>query len=219
MKQIIITNLFLFSFFNVFSQDTARQKVKFFIEGGFGAAGSFAVIDYSDFSPIQGTKVFVKKRFLGSAQNISAGLTLKNNWEVRGGLNYQHFTKWVKSVDTLRNAVEVYIDRDIQHRDYMWYASGAKKIRLKRNYLSAGIGLYYLVSKVQRIEIYPGYVIDKEKIWKGAYDGEGGLFAEFGYEYRFQPKVSLGLKSQFYYTLSLVYPESVTLYPYVKILF
>jgi hypothetical protein len=200
------------------SQNFENRNPKFFLSAGYGLAGSFFVRSYDELSPISQNKVFEKKKFVGVAQNASIGYSFKKNWEARAGINYQHFTRSVKSKDTLNN-IQIIFNNDIHHRDYMWYGAADKKLNSKKNSFLVGLGLYYLVSKIQTIEIYPGYVISNEKIWKGSYNGELGVLTEFAYEYKFQPKVNIGLKSQFYYTITAAYAESVTLLPYVKIIF
>jgi hypothetical protein len=202
-----------------YAQDSVSVKYpKLILEVGYGIAGSFAVLDYSDFTPISGSKEFARKNFIGSAQNLSIGILLKKNWEIRFGVQYEHYKRWVNSVDTLQNAVVYAVDRDISHKNYMWYLGAAKKLSLKKSFITTGIGLYYLGSKVQTISIYPRFVADHEQLWTGLRNGEAGAYIETGYEYKFQPKVHLGIKSQFYYTISLGYQESLALYPYIKII-
>jgi hypothetical protein len=102
----------------------------------------------------------------------------------------------------------------------MWLASLAKKFDHKNYILASGVGLYYLLPKQEEVEIfYPNYFANIERDQKNSNLNEGGIFIELAYEYKFQPKVNIGLKSQFYYTLTGGYAESVALFPYVKILF
>jgi hypothetical protein len=218
-SRLSIIYLLLVCFLALNTNCIAQQKQnKFFISAGFGLAGSFFVRSYVESSPISQNKVFEKKKFVGTAQNGAIGFCFKKDWEVRAGINYQHFTRWVNSRDTLNN-IQVIFNNDIHHRDYMWYGAADRKLDLKKNRFVVGLGLYYLVSKTQTVEIYPGYVISDEQIWKGSYNGELGVVTEVAYEYKFQPKVNIGLKGQFYYTITAAYAESVTLFPYIKILF
>jgi len=48
---------------------------------------------------------------------------------------------------------------------------------------------------------------------------EAEVLFESGYEFKFQPKVHLGIKTQFYYTVSTSTAESITLVPYIHLLF
>ncbi len=182
-------------------------------------AGSFFVRSYQEFSPIQRYKTFYKKNFIGVSQNAAIGVNLKRNWEVRFGINFQHFTRRIKSLDTLNN-VQIDLSHDIHHRDYMWFGSLAKKLEKKSHLFAFGLGLYYLRPKQQEVEIfYPNYFGDVERDFKNSRLNEGGAFTELAYEYKFQPKVNIGVKTQFYYTISAGYSESITLFPYIKILF
>ncbi len=95
----------------------------------------------------------------------------------------------------------------------------AKNYIRKKRQVFWGVGLYYWTGQLQTIEVYTNYVIDKEYIMKGSYSGDLGAYAELGYEYQFQPKVNIGIKSQFFWIVSGSYPSSVALYPFVKLNF
>jgi hypothetical protein len=200
------------------SQLCSQQKNKLLLTAGYGFAGSFFVRSYEEFDPMPGSKVFYKKDFVGVAQNAAIGINFNENWEARVGINYQHFTRKVESADILNN-VAIKFQKDIHHRDYMWYGSAAKKLDFQKHLFLFGLGIYYLLPKQEEIDIEPNFVSDVERDQKNYQLNEVGSFIEVGYEYKFQPKVNLGFKSQFYYTLSAGYAESLTLYPYVKILF
>ena len=78
----------------------------------------------------------------------------------------------------------------------------------------------YLRPKQEEVEIYfPSYFGNIERSYKNNRLEEGGLYAEFDYKYKFQPKVNLGVKTQFYFTATTGYAESITFFPYIKILF
>ena len=222
MKNHIFFSFILFFLLsqNCLSQKKNKnQKSKFFLTAGYGLAGSFFVRSYMEFAPLSRYKTFYNKNFIGSAQNAAIGIDLKKNWEVKMGINFQHHTRRVKSRDTLGN-VNIILNHDIHNRDYMWYGSVAKKLERKNHLFAIGLGLYYLRSKAEIIEIYyPSYLADVEPEYKDSRDAQGGVFTEFAYEYKFQPKVNLGVKTQFYYTLSAAYVESITLFPYIKIIF
>lgn len=216
MKRTLIYVLAIFSLL-VASQAGAQNR--FFINAGYGLAGSFFVRSYDEFNPLQGSKVFYKKHFAGVAQNAAIGLHLKKNWDVKAGINYQHFTRKIQSLDTI-NYIVVNFDHDIHHRDYMWYSSVSKSIDTRKHFWGFGLGLYYLLPKQEEVEIVkPVYIASVERNQKNSRLNEAGSFAEVFYEYRFQPKVNLGIRGQFYYTVSAGYAESVTLFPFVKISF
>jgi hypothetical protein len=85
---------------------------------------------------------------------------------------------------------------------------------------NSGLGVYYLRPKQEEISIYyPSFFENIERNYQNSRLEEGGVFIHFAYEYKFQSKVNLGIKTQFYYTLTAGYAESITLLPYVKIIF
>lgn len=203
-----------------FSQvsDQPNKKSKFFISAGYGLAGSFFVRSYYEFAPIQQYKTFYKKNFVGVAQNIAVGINLKNNYTLKAGVHFQHFTRKVNSSDTL-NGVIVLFDHTIHHRDYMFFAGLNKSFTNSKHIFSPGLGLYYIRPQQEDVEIYdPYFVTNIERNYKNSRLEEGGVYAELEYEYKFQPKVHLGIKTQFYYTVSTGESESVTLYPFIRIL-
>jgi hypothetical protein len=221
MKILFIILLSFIGFNNCFSQEAPKKKQpvsRIFFSVGYGLSGSFFVRSYEEFAPFQQYQLFQKKRFIGSAQNAAVGINFKKNWEARVGINYQHFTKWISAKDTL-NGVVFDLNHDIHHRDYMWYGIVDKKINHKNHFFVVGLGIYYLETKSQWVEVFPRYVRDVEFYLKGSYNGEAGVFTEIAYEYKFQPKVHLGIKSQFYFTATLGTAESITLFPYVVIKF
>ena len=101
----------------------------------------------------------------------------------------------------------------------MWFGSVNKNIERKKNNFLFGMGLYYLRPKQEEVVIYPNFVQNRERDFQTSKLEEGGAFIEFAYEYKFQPKVNLGLKSQFYHTITSGEAISVTLFPYIKISF
>ena len=223
MKKLIICVLCLIPLSkSSFSQNNASNDKKFFLSAGYGLAGSFFVRSYQEGAPFPGYIAFFNKNFIGTAQNIAVGLTLNKNYEIKIGLNFQHFTRQISLTDTTNNVI-IYVDNTIHHRDYMWFASGDKSFSKEKYQLSCGLGIYYLRPKQEEVELFTGnnsallnYV---ERDYNNSRLEEGGIFIEIAYEYKFQPKVNLGIKSQFYYTISAGYAESITLIPYFKILF
>ena len=221
MKYLSIICLFVS--LNSFAQkkEEDQKKDKIFITAGYGLVGSFFVTGFQETLPFQSGnyRAFFNKKFIGNAQNASIGFRLNSPYEIKAGMNYQHFTKRVKANDTLRS-VMIYLDNTIHHRDYMFFASLDRIFETKKNLFSFGLGLYYIRSQDQSIEYgtgIPDFFINKEYNYKNSNEEEGGAFVEFSYEYKFQPRVSLGIRSQYYYTMSAWYAESITLFPYVKI--
>lgn len=82
-----------------------------------------------------------------------------------------------------------------------------------------GPGIYYLRPQQEEIEKFGSVLVWEERNFK--YNGleEAGALLETALEFRFQPRVKTGLRAQFYYTISTGAAESVTLYPYMKVIF
>lgn len=220
MKNILTLFTCIIISLNSYSQTKAREpKRKFFVSAGYGLAGSFFVRSYEEFAPLPTYKVFYKKHFVGVSQNLAIGINLKKNYQLRTGINFQHFTRRIKTKDTLNNVI-INLDHNIHHRDYMWFVGLNKNFEVKRHVFSPGLGIYYLRPKQEEVEIfYPSYVANIENDYHLGNLEEAGVFVEFAYEYKFQAKVNLGIKSQFCYTASAATVESITLLPYIKIAF
>jgi hypothetical protein len=221
MKYVSVICLFVSLNSYAQKKDENPTKNKIFITAGYGLAGSFFATGFQESLPFSSVhyRAFFNKRFVGSAQNVSIGFRLNKPYEIKAGINFQHFSKRAKATDTLRSVV-IYLDNTIHYRDYMYYASIDRVLEKKKNLFSLGLGLYYLRSQDESIEYgtgIPDFYVNKEYNFQNSNEEEGGVFIEFSYEYKFQPRVSLGIRSQFYYTMSLWASESITLFPFIKI--
>lgn len=200
-----------------------KQSSNFFLEGGYGLAGSFSVRTYVESLPFPSSayRNFSKKNFLGNAQEFKIGYRLNKNYELSAGIHFEHFTRRVKALDTLTSVI-IRLDNTIHERNYIFSADLLRVFERKKDLFHAGLGLYYIRPQAETIEYgtgIPNFYSNYESRYDNSREEEGGAFVEFAYEYKFQPKVNLGIKSQFYYTISTASAESITLFPYVKILF
>ncbi|RXK57505.1 hypothetical protein ESA94_20865 [Lacibacter luteus] len=210
--------LFLIGFLIIPFYFFAQEK-SFFLSYGNGLGGSFFSSTYPEFTPLPGNRNYSKKKFIGQTQDIILGFRTKNNWTLRIGLNYQSFSKKVSFTDTLAGSTIVSINHSIRDRNFMYCTAVGKEIVKRKHRYSFGLGIYYLESYLHKIEVYSSRLVDNENPWKGIKNGEAGLLSEAAYEYQFQPKVSIGVKGQFYYTATAVYAESITLFPYISVRF
>lgn len=217
MRYSLLLVIYFFTI-TVYAQSIIKNKLS--LTAGYGLAGSFFVRSFKEFAPFQNYKSFEKKRFIGSNQNLTVHYTLRNNWSVNMGINYQHFTRHINSKDTIGPVILVNY-QTLHDRNYMLLGSVNKSWVKNKNQIGIGVGVYYLRSKSETVQIYNSiyYYEDFESDFKKSKEEEGGVFAEFFYEYKFQPKVGLGIKTQFYYTISTGEPESISLFPYIKIYF
>jgi hypothetical protein len=115
--------------------------------------------------------------------------------------------------------VGLFINHRIQHVDNSWFAGIAKNYVRAKSQVSWGAGLYYWTGQLHTVQIFREYIIDREIIMKGSYNGDIGAYAELGYEYQFQPKVNLGIKGPFFWIVSGSYASSVALFPFIKLNF
>ena len=215
----LLAFIFIFFSFNTFSQKKETEK-KFSLNAGYGLAGSFFATSYDEHqtSAIE----YKNKNFVGSNLFIEVEMKLKRNNSLALHYSRQAFSKSVY----YKNSVDinhVIIDTKIQDVNHIIGLSFNKSFTKNKNSFSVGLGPYYLVPLSESILIaeHPSgmTVIVQESDTKISYDAEGGAFVDFSYNYQFQPRVEIGVKSQFYYTISGNYAESITLLPYVKIKF
>jgi hypothetical protein len=213
-------NIIVFILASATACKAQTKPSKFFLSVGQGAGGSFFVRDYDEALPSNtlGYKAFLKKKFVGIAQEITVGIHLKKNIDLKFGYNRQRFTRRVLVDDTV-SGVGVSIDHRIQHVDNSFLIGMSKNYIRKMSQLSWGSGLYYWTGQLHTIEVYPRYIIDRDVVLKGSYSGDLGAYAEMAYEYKFQPKVNIGIKGQFFWILSGSYANSVALFPFIKLNF
>lgn len=202
----------------------AQQKQsRFSVTAGYGLAGSFFVREYYETLPFPSGQYrkFSKKNFIGNGQEFSIGYKISKNYELNAGIHFQHYTRKVKALDTLMSVV-LFLNNTIDERNYIYFAKILREIKSKKSLFHAGLGLYYIRPQSESIEYgvgIPNFYSDYEARYDNSKEEEGGALVEFNYEYKFQPRVNIGVKTQFYYTLSTWSAESITVFPYVKILF
>jgi len=176
------------------------------------------VRDYDEALPFpsSGYQAFFKKKFVGIAQEIAIGIHLKKNIDVKLGFNHQRFTRKVYVNDTLPRGVGLLLDHRIQHADNMWFGGMAKNYIREKSQFSWGAGIFFWSPQLHTVEIFTNYIIDKE--FNNGID-ELGSYAELAYEYKFQSKVNIGIKSQVWYIVSGSYFNTVALFPFIKLNF
>jgi len=200
------------------AQTKEAKPSRFFLSAGYGLAGSFFVRSYDEALPFPSSdyKAFFKKKFIGVSNELLIGIHLKKNIDLKFGLQYQRFSRHVQVEDTL-SGVGLSLDHQIYHVDNIWFGGINKSYIRKRSLLSFGGGLFYIRPQQQEVEIFTNFVIDRERNYKNSKLNDGGAFAELAYEYKFQPKVNLGMKSQVYFILSGSYFNSAALFPFIKL--
>lgn len=194
----------------LYAQD--KQK-RIFFQGSNGIAGTIFGRTYPETLPetVLGYKAYVNMRFLGTAQDYSLGFHVNKKVDLSVGYNRQRFTRWVKA-EGRTGGVKFLVRKKIQQVENSIYAGASRKYQNGNNTFSWGGGAGYIISQMQRVEIYPGAYLDEE------YNARDLIaFAEMGYAYRFQKKVDIGIKGQVWWILSGSYFNSVSLMPYVRL--
>ena len=192
---------------------------KYSIQAGFGAAGSFFVRSYNEgYDQIS----FLKKDFIGKTFSFGISRAIGKNFDLSLNYSFQEFSRRVSYLALLDNVEFILHDFSIRHINNIYDLTLRKYFGNTSGRWMVGLGLYYLRPIQQEISIYgpgPATVQIHERRHKYHSLNEGGSLVEIGYEKRFQPRMSIGIKSQLMYTLSTQEFESVTLYPYLKYAF
>jgi hypothetical protein len=199
----------------------AQEKNRFFTSFGFGPAGTFFATGYAErHFPSQYPAIYFNKNFIGRTFFISAGKEMKKNYSLQLRYSNQQFVKKLDIVDTLSGGfLFIYYGR-IRHVNHLYELVLDKDIVKKGKFnLNLGLGVYYVLPVQGELEIYRNVVVYEERDFQSSKLEELGGLTEIAFEYKFQPKVNIGIKSQLYVTLTAPDFESVTLVPYVKILF
>ena len=86
--------------------------------------------------------------------------------------------------------------------------------------IGIGAGLYYLrpVQEEITIDYLANIILVEDRNYKNSYLEEAGALLDISYEYKFQPRVYVGIKSQFFFTISTGEAESLALFPFIKLL-
>lgn len=224
MKNFLYIFALLFFFVGqAMSQNVNKKESKLSFSFGYGASGGFSATDYSEILPFPSAQYgnFSKKNFIGSVREFTIGYRLGKKYELNAGLNLQNFTRRVNVMDTLSTVV-IRIDNTIHDRNSIFYSTMSRLFESQKNIVRIGLGVYYIRPKSESIEYglgIPNFISNYEARYDNSRVEEAGALIEAAYEYKFQPKAYIGFKSQFFYTLSAGYTESITLLPYIKILF
>ncbi len=212
MRSLFIIIFFALFITNAFSQENTISK-KFSFTAGYGMAGSFFVRSYDEG---QGptSAAFYKKNFIGSNLSFGVGYNTGIRSEISLRYTRQQFARWVHY-----NNNYVVLNTAIRHINNMYDFIYSRKFKQKNNDWKYGIGIYYIRPQQQEIDVYPNAIVVEERNQKYNRLNELGAVGEISYEYQFQPRVLIGTRIQYYHNITAGYAESVTFYPYIKIVF
>jgi hypothetical protein len=190
-------------------------KNKLSVQFGYGTAGSFFVRSYEE-NQLPTIKSFYKKKFIGTNINFGVKYIVAKKSDLSLNFTRQAFARKI----FYSNNSDIYVDAIIRHFNNIFEFLYSRKLMDKtKSVFYTGIGVYYFTMQQEEVDVGPGGIIWEERNFKNSMLEEGGILIEASYEYKFQPKVNIGIKTQFYYTISTGEPESITLCPYVRIFF
>jgi hypothetical protein len=197
-----------------------KNASKYSISGGLGLAGSFFVRSYEE-NQLGLETSFFKKNFIGKGMYFSVERKLRNNFRIGVGYSFQQFKRRVKYSEEINNVL-FFIDHSITHTNHIYDVSLKKQFDQRKSFLTATVGIYYLRPIQEEIDItrtLPRIVTIEDRSYRNGKLEEAGVLVGGSYEYNFQPRVNFGIQSNFYFTVSTGEPESITLIPYIRILF
>lgn len=198
--------LFTGILFTCYSQD---QKLK--IEIQYGPQGNFGVRDYKE-RIIPGISYdFSEKRFIGTIGGIELKYSLGKKLNMGIGYN-RSINK--RRINFAPDNIPIYIeDFTIRHFNDFYQLILERTFTQKKSTFNISTGLFYFRSAQQEIDasIYGLGLVERN--FKNSRLEEGGVFIGVQYETKIDSHFCLGIKSRFYYAISLGYPEAITLTP------
>gem|GEM_PF-6159059 len=182
-----------------------KEKVSFV--GGYGINGNIFVRakDYG-----------YRKKFIGTNLGFNTGLMIGKNSELR--LGYTRQENQSRRI-IYSDGVSVFINSQTRHVNNFFELLYSREFTNTKHIFKPGLGIVYMTFQQEEASYGPGTIEWEERNKKYNNLEDAGLMAEMAYEYKFQPRVNIGMRSQFYFNVTAGIAESVTLYPYIKILF
>ena len=221
MSRIFFVLLLLCFYLPGKTQTHTAINHKYSLQFGYGIAGSFFVRSYVENE--LGETSFFKKHFIGRNLNIGISRSIGRDFHLALNYTLQEFNKRITYEAQIDNVLVEIGDHQIRHTNNIYDLTLRKQFITRSHSWFAGIGLYYLRPIQQEIIINrfgnPSLIQIEDRRQKYHRLNEGGCLVEVAYEKRFQPRMSIGIKSQLMYTISTQEFESVTLYPYLKYVF
>lgn len=193
------------------------NRIPFSLEASYGVAGSFFVRSYEESNdPVLGGSYY-NKNFIGSHMHMSLAYDLSKNSAIGIGYTRQQFAKRI----IFSNGSNIFVNAKIRHINNIWELKYGKSLfPFKGNsVLIGGIGVYYLRPQQEEVDVTSSGILWEERDYKYFRLEEAGVFVELKFEHSFQDKVEIGLKSNFYFTITSTNAESISISPYIKISF
>ncbi len=189
-----------------YSQD---KKLK--IEIQYGPQGNFGVRDYEERIIPGISYAFYEKRFVGTIGGIELKYSLGKKLNVGIGYN-RSINK--RRINFAPDNIPIYIeDFTIRHFNDFYQLVLERTFTKKKSNFNISTGLFYYRSALQEIDASIYSLGLEERNFKNSGAEQGGAFVGLQFETKIDSHFYLGIKSRFYYAISLGYPEAITLTP------
>lgn len=205
MKQFCL--LFFLTCYSIitFSQKQSEKgKISFSV--GYGLSGNIFV---------RAKDYYYKKNFIGT--NLSFNATMKTGEKSELKLGYTRQENYSKRI--IFSGSTVFINSKTRHVNNFFELAYIKSFTQKKNSFKPGLGVVYIQPQQEEVDYGPMFIEWLERNKKFNQIDDLGMFMEFSYEYKFQDRVNVGLRSQFYFNITAGLSESVSFYPYIRIFF
>ncbi len=187
---------------------------KFSLEANYGLNGNFFVRSYDQESRnVPGlAEFFYKKSFIGTIGGIELKYKTGKNSNI--GIGYARSVN-SRAIDfSPTQNIPVFADNfTIRHINNFYQLFYEKRVKVKSDELTFGLGIFYLRPLQQEVDISIFGVGLDERSFKNSRLEEGGFFAGFQYSKQIDTRFRLGIRSRLYYTASTNEFEAITLTP------
>lgn len=193
----------------------AQKKEKLLIQINYGVIGNYSVRNYSENNPAP-IKSFYKKNFIGAIGGIEARFNVGNKSSL--GIEFsKSINKKAINYDNGRNVS--FRDFNISHINYYNVLNYEYRLLSKKNNFSLQVGIYYMRSKMQEIDVSPvGAALD-ERNFKNSKIEDGGALIGIHYFKKIDNKFYLGIKSRATFSLAMGIMDAITLTPTLRYVF
>ncbi len=191
---------------------------KWSVSVGYGIAGSFFVRSYDESAVTPGDVYFYKKKFMGEAKSMGLRYRLSKGYSLSLDYTAQRFSGRVNYTGKI-GPVTIFVDRRIYHVDNIYSILVGKQVYTSAQQglatLEGALGVYYIRSRQNELKFVPAFATyeDEERNYNNSHLEEAGACMELNYEWAFQPRMILGIKGRFLFTLSTMAAESIILQP------
>ena len=208
MKTYILIILTLSNILNL----NAQKKEQLSIQISYGLIGNNSVRSYSE-NARPSVNSFYKKNFVGTISGIEARYNVGKN----GNLGLGFFKSINKKVINYDNGRNISVrDFTIGHTNYYYLFDYENWLLKKKNNVALHLGIYYLRSKMQEIDVTPEGVVVDERKFKNSKIEDGGALIGVHYFRKIDTKFDFGIKARATFSLAIGIMDAITLTPTLR---